>query len=112
MLLNSTVFSSFFLPPFSTTDYMKVRMEALKFWDTGDLEAPWLDITADDMVPTFSSNREPAPEGTQKRPNLVKSSTYKADFRGKPASSVAAVAAAVAREAAAEVAPAAEEVVV
>jgi hypothetical protein len=61
------------LPPL-TTEYMKVRDEALKFWDTGDSAAPWIAFTEEDMVPTFSTNREPLPEGgVQKRPPLVKS---------------------------------------
>jgi len=53
-------------------EYMKVREQALKFWEDGDSAAEWLEITEEDMVATFSENREPVP-GVQKRPNLVKS---------------------------------------
>lgn len=60
----------------SSEEYMKVRDEAIKFWETGDSSAAWLEITEEDMVPTFSSNRDPLSEGgVQKRPNLVKSGT-------------------------------------
>mmetsp|Transcript_34174 Transcript_34174/g.49669 ORF Transcript_34174/g.49669 Transcript_34174/m.49669 type:complete len:148 (+) Transcript_34174:27-470(+) len=56
----------------SAEEYMKVREQALKFWEDGDSAAEWLEITEEDMVATFSENREPVP-GVQKRPNLVKS---------------------------------------
>jgi hypothetical protein len=54
-------------------DYMKVREQALKFWEEGDPNTEWLEITEEDSVPTFSQNREPLPAGVQKRLNLVKS---------------------------------------
>ena len=56
-------------------DYMKQRDAALSFWDSGDSAAPWLEITQEDMIPFFSSNREPLPEGIQKKPRLVKTGT-------------------------------------
>ena len=52
---------------------MKVREQALKFWEEGDPNTEWLEITEEDSVPTFSQNREPLPAGTQKKINLVKS---------------------------------------
>ena len=52
---------------------MKVREQALKFWEEGDPNTEWLEITEEDSVPTFSQNREHLPAGVQKRPNLVKS---------------------------------------
>eukprot|EP01036_Dinobryon_divergens_P032722 gene32722-42373_t len=57
----------------SAEDYMKVREQALKFWEEGDPNTEWLEITEEDSVPTFSQNREPLPAGTQKKINLVKS---------------------------------------
>lgn len=38
---------------------MAVREKALKFWDEGDSAAPWLELTAEDMVVTFPQNLEP-----------------------------------------------------
>ena len=55
---------------------MKVREQALKFWDEGDPNSEWLTITEDDMKITLNSNIEPLPVGgVQKKPPLVKSGT-------------------------------------
>jgi hypothetical protein len=61
----------------SEEDYMKVRADALKFWDNGDSAAEWVEITADDMDPRgLVQSITPLPEGgVQKRPPLVKSGT-------------------------------------
>ena len=57
-------------------DYAAVREKALKFWEEGDSEAEWLEITEEDLRVTFSPNTEPLPKGgVQKRPPLVKSGT-------------------------------------
>ena len=57
-------------------DYMKVRADALKFWETGDSTAEWIEITAEDMDLQLSQSIEPLPEGgVQKKPPLVKSGT-------------------------------------
>ena len=57
-------------------DYMKVRADALKFWETGDSAAEWIEITAEDMDLKLSQSIEPLPEGgVQKKPPLVRSGT-------------------------------------
>jgi hypothetical protein len=58
----------------SADDYAKVRVEALAFWDNGDSEAEWLEITAEDMDLKLSPSIEPLPVGgVQKKPALAKS---------------------------------------
>eukprot|EP00607_Mallomonas_marina_P006412 CAMPEP_0182427564 /NCGR_PEP_ID=MMETSP1167-20130531/18447_1 /TAXON_ID=2988 /ORGANISM="Mallomonas Sp, Strain CCMP3275" /LENGTH=79 /DNA_ID=CAMNT_0024609881 /DNA_START=260 /DNA_END=499 /DNA_ORIENTATION=+ len=58
----------------SAEEYMKVREEALKFWEEGDPTAEWLTITEEDMQVTLSPNRDPLPVGgVQKKPPLVRS---------------------------------------
>ena len=52
---------------------MNVREKSLKFWEDGDSNAEWLEITQDDMVVTFSQNLEPVGNDMKKKPNLVKS---------------------------------------
>jgi len=60
----------------SADDYSKVRDDALKFWESGDSAASWLEILPEDMELTLPQNIEPLPEGgVQKRPPLVKSGT-------------------------------------
>lgn len=57
-------------------EYMKVRAEALKFWETGDPNTEWITVTPEDMMVVLPNNREPLPVGgVQKRPNLVRSGT-------------------------------------
>ena len=57
-------------------DYSKVRDDALKFWESGDSAASWLEILPEDMELTLPQNIEPLPDGgVQKRPPLVKSGT-------------------------------------
>ena len=58
-------------------DYLKVREEALKFWENGDPDVEWLEVTEDDMSIDLCPNREPLPAGgVQKRPPLVRSGTW------------------------------------
>lgn len=59
------------------TDYMKVREEALLFWENGDPNAEWLEVTEEDMSIDLCPNVEPLPVGgVQKRPPLVRSGTW------------------------------------
>ena len=58
----------------SAGDYEAQRTEALKFWENGDSNTEWLEITADDMELTLPQNIDPLPEGgVQKKPPLVRS---------------------------------------
>jgi hypothetical protein len=55
-------------------DYAKVRDRALNFWDNGDSEAEWIEITAEDMDLQLVQSIEPLPEGgVQKKPPLLRS---------------------------------------
>ena len=57
-------------------EYMKVREQALKFWEEGDPDTEWLTITEEDMQIALPQNRDPLPVGgVQKRPPLVKTGT-------------------------------------
>lgn len=57
-------------------DYNQIKNNALNFWENGDSAAPWLEFTEDDMVITFSQNRDPLPEGgVMKVPKLARSGT-------------------------------------
>jgi hypothetical protein len=63
-----------FLPDIFSSEYAKVRVNMLKFWEEGDPKVEWLTITEDEMVMTLPTNRDPLPEGgVQKRPPLVRS---------------------------------------
>lgn len=56
---------------------MKVREEALLFWENGDPNAEWLEVTEEDMSIDLCPNVEPLPVGgVQKRPPLVRSGTW------------------------------------
>lgn len=58
----------------SAADFEKVRGQALSFWEIGDKNAEWHEITEEDMKLALPQNIVPLPEGgVQKRPPLVKS---------------------------------------
>ena len=57
------------------SDYAKEREKAVKFWETGDSKAPWLEILPEDAQLTLPQNIEPPATGVKKRPPLVRSGT-------------------------------------
>jgi hypothetical protein len=58
----------------SADDYAKIRVDALKFWESGSPTTPWMELTDEDKTITLPQNIVPLPVGgVQKRPNIVKS---------------------------------------
>lgn len=58
----------------SAEDYMKIRNEALQFWESGSPVEEWIDIIDSDLELSLPQNIEPLPVGgVQKKPSIVKS---------------------------------------
>ncbi len=58
----------------AASDYASQQADAVKFWESGDAKAEWLEITAEDMEIALPQNIDPLPEGgVQKKPPLVRS---------------------------------------
>lgn len=73
----------------SAADYELQRAEALKFWESGDPSAEWLEITAADMEVTLPQNIDPLPVGgVQKKPPLLRSGSDKHGNWQAPTTSV------------------------
>jgi hypothetical protein len=52
---------------------MKEREAALKFWQTGDASAEWIEIIASDKECVLPRNMDPLPAGgVQKRPPIIR----------------------------------------
>jgi len=64
------------LADLTAEDHMNLAEEARRFWEVGDPNAPWIEITEADreLAKAIPQNIEPLPVGgVQKRPPLVKS---------------------------------------
>eukprot|EP01039_Chlorochromonas_danica_P002718 gene2718-2968_t len=59
----------------SAEDFEKVRAEANKFWEEGDPEAEWIEITDEDRLLLLPQGSEAPPKGARKTLNLVRSRT-------------------------------------
>lgn len=51
----------------SEEEFMAKHQSASNFWETGDPEAAWHEITEEDMIPVINNNMEPPPPGDKKR---------------------------------------------
>ena len=56
-------------------EYLKIREKALLFWENGDPDTEWDEITEEDKMMTLPTNISPPPSGSQKKPPLVRSGT-------------------------------------